>query len=96
MGTLPFNRIAFHNELIIHLFLILCVRVFVIFSKLLMVYHHYCYLFILPPSFPLKEIIEELLGGDGDQERANLVRRSNGLKVEQLKGEIELTLKGGH
>eukprot|EP00592_Proboscia_alata_P009806 CAMPEP_0194360050 /NCGR_PEP_ID=MMETSP0174-20130528/7368_1 /TAXON_ID=216777 /ORGANISM="Proboscia alata, Strain PI-D3" /LENGTH=114 /DNA_ID=CAMNT_0039131327 /DNA_START=188 /DNA_END=532 /DNA_ORIENTATION=+ len=42
------------------------------------------------------EIIEELLGGDGDQERANLVRRSNGLKVEQLKGEIELTLKGGH
>lgn len=42
------------------------------------------------------EIIEELLGGDGDQDRANLVRRSNGLKVEQLKGELELTLTGGH
>lgn len=66
------------------------------FSKLVVICHHYCYLFTLPPSLPFKEIIEELLGGDGDQERANLVRRSNGLKVEQLKGEIELTLKGGH
>jgi len=28
--------------------------------------------------------------------RANDVRRGNGLKVEQLKGELELTLNGGH
>jgi len=31
-----------------------------------------------------------------DIEQKNRVLRSNGLKVEQLKGELELTLKGGH
>lgn len=28
--------------------------------------------------------------------RSNEIRRSNGLKVEQLKGELQLVLNGGH
>jgi hypothetical protein len=32
----------------------------------------------------------------GDADQKNRVLRSNGLKVEQLKGELEMAIKGGH
>ena len=38
-----------------------------------------------------EELLEEL-----DDERRGSVRRGNGLKVEQLKGELQLVLDGGH
>jgi hypothetical protein len=37
-------------------------------------------------------ILDEI--GDADQK--NRILRSNGLKVEQLKGELEMAIKGGH
>jgi len=39
---------------------------------------------------------EALLAEITDIDEKNKVLRSNGLKVEQLKGELELTLSGGH
>jgi hypothetical protein len=42
------------------------------------------------------ENFQALLKEITDIEQKNRVLRSNGLKVEQLKGELELTLKGGH
>lgn len=39
---------------------------------------------------------EALVAEITDIDEKNKVLRSNGLKVEQLKGELELTLNGGH
>lgn len=49
-----------------------------------------------------KEAVEEAvqcfeaLLGELDEDTKGRVVRQNGLKVEQLKGELELVLKGGH
>jgi hypothetical protein len=37
-----------------------------------------------------------LLNDIEDPDQKNLVLRGNGLKVEQLKGELEMAIKGGH
>lgn len=42
------------------------------------------------------EYFEKLCSEITDLEEKNKVLRGNGLKVEQLKGELELTLNGGH
>lgn len=39
---------------------------------------------------------QKLLEDLKDVDQKNRVLRSNGLKVEQLKGELEMALKGGH
>lgn len=39
---------------------------------------------------------ETLVEGIEDVDEKNRVLRGNGLKVEQLKGELEMALKGGH
>jgi Mg2+/Co2+ transporter CorC len=50
-----------------------------------------------------KEAVEEavnefqtLIGDLDDQDQKTRVLRGNGLKVEQLKGELEMALNGGH
>jgi len=42
------------------------------------------------------EYFEKLCSEITDLDEKNKVLRGNGLKVEQLKGELELTLNGGH
>lgn len=42
------------------------------------------------------QTFEKLINDIGDIDEKNRVLRGNGLKVEQLKGELELALKGGH
>ena len=39
---------------------------------------------------------QNLLDDLKDADQKNRILRSNGLKVEQLKGELEMALKGGH
>ena len=39
---------------------------------------------------------QKLLDDLKDADQKNRILRSNGLKVEQLKGELEMALKGGH
>ena len=39
---------------------------------------------------------DSLIEDIADTDQKNRILRSNGLKVEQLKGELEMALKGGH
>eukprot|EP00578_Thalassiosira_sp_NH16_P006753 CAMPEP_0181112382 /NCGR_PEP_ID=MMETSP1071-20121207/19787_1 /TAXON_ID=35127 /ORGANISM="Thalassiosira sp., Strain NH16" /LENGTH=93 /DNA_ID=CAMNT_0023196355 /DNA_START=330 /DNA_END=611 /DNA_ORIENTATION=+ len=39
---------------------------------------------------------ESLIGDMDDTDQKNGILRSNGLKVEQLKGELQMALNGGH